>query len=490
MLVIVVAFGGGAYLISAQQTDRYVAEAALSLPEPAETSDPVGLPIGNRLPVDQRAAINARLVSRPSVALRVKRSLRDPRPVNQLLAQITARAEARTNFLIVGASGPDPDETARLANAFAREFAAQQVRKERTQLRAVARALRVRLQRLNRSPSQTDQYTAIGLTDRISRTQALAEVARPVELVRLASVPGSPVSPKPVRNTLLGLLLGLTVAALVAFARDSLDPRLRNTRQIEDQMEARALTRVGTKALGRTPRAGKKRRLLKAPDLEAFQILRANLGTLGPDGPPRTIAVSSPMPEEGKTTVAGALGWVNAASGQRTLLIECDLRKPSLAQRLGLREAPGLVEYMAGTASSQEVIQAVDPQATGGGANGSTPTEPVLWCVTAGQLTASSGPLLRLGAFADFVGVVARSYDLVLLDTGPLLPIVDSLDVLPMADAVLLCVRAGQTTGEQLASTKAALERLGAGPVGLVVTGVGSRELETFGYGSRPAVRM
>lgn len=490
ILVFVVAFGAAAYLVSAQQAKNYVAEAALALPELSESSDPVGLSPGNPVPADARAAINARLVGRPSVARRVKRSLDDPRSVDQLLAKITARGEARTNFLIVQANGSNPTDTTRLANAFAAEFAAQQVARKRRELRASGRALRTRLRRLTRSRSQVDEYTAIGLTDRISRTEALAEVARPVELVRGARVPTSPESPKPVRNALLGLLLGLTIGVLVAFARESLNPQLRTVRQVEQEMGTPVLARVGSRALGRTPNSEKRRRSLTPADLEAFRILRANLITLGDQAPPKTVGITSPMPEEGKTTVAAALAWVSAATGQRTLVIECDMRNPTLAERLGIEAAPGLIEYLAGSATAQDVIQEIQPEALGAGAeNGNAPREPTLWCVTAGQVEADASPIINLNAFADFVFAVSRSYDLVILDTGPVLPIVDSLEVLPMADAVVLCVRMSQTTGEQLASTRAALDRLGVGPVGLVVTGVGSDEIETSVYGARPPIR-
>lgn len=484
ILVIVLTFAGVAYLLSARQSKTYVAEAALSLPEPAETSDSVGLSIGFRLPADQRAAINAELVERPSVAARVKRSLRDQRSINDLLGSVTARAEARTNFLIVEARQPDPERAATLANGFARAFTDQQVSLERRRLRAVVRALRQRLDRLESRPAVND-YTAIGLTDRIARGQALAEVARPVEVVRLAGAPRSPVSPKPGRDALLAALLGLTIAILLAFARESLDQRLRTPRDIERELRLHALTTVRRRTLGRGATDEGKRDALQPRDLEAFRILRANLRTVGTGGPPRTLAVTSPMPEEGKTTVASMLAWVNAASGRRTLLIECDLRRPALAGRMGLQTKPGLVEFLSGAAHASDAIQTIDLETLGTpGMNGHGPREPMLWCMTAGEVDAQSAEMLNSGAFADLIGVVARSYDLVILDTGPLLPIVDSLEILPLVDAVLLCVRVSQTTRAQAAATRAALERLPDLSVGLVVTGVASDHVDAYGYAS------
>jgi Mrp family chromosome partitioning ATPase len=100
----------------------------------------------------------------------------------------------------------------------------------------------------------------------------------------------------------------------------------------------------------------------------------------------------------------------------------------------------------------------------------------------AGKVHGRSVDVLDSGVFADLIGVVSRSYDLVVVDTGPLLPIVDSLEILPLVDAVLLCIRMGQTTRNQGTATRAVLDRLPDLPVGLVITGVSSREIEAYGY--------
>ena len=494
ILVIVIAFLGGAYYISSRQTKTYVAESALSLPEPAEDTDPVGLPIGFRLPADQRAAINARLVASPSVARRVKRALRDSRPDYELLSHVATRVEAKTNFLIVQGSSTNPVDAARLSNEFARQFERQQTLSERRRLTRVSAALKRRLTVLKKSKNPTNGYSAIGLTDRISRTEALRDVVRPVEFVRAAPVPGAAISPKITRDTLLGGLLGLIVGVLAAFGRDSLDRRMRSASDVESQIELSTLSRISENALGKSGGplpGGQGRNSLSVRDLEAFRILRANLTSLTPTGsPPAVVAVTSAMPEEGKTTVATSLAWVGAASGRRTLMIECDLRRPALAERMGLEPGPGLMEFLVGTASAREVLQEVPRERLGlGGSNGSSELSSTLWCITAGDVAAHSAEVLDSDSFRDFVSVVRRSYDSVILDTGPLLPVVDPLRVLPLADAVVLCVRTSHTTRDQLAAAKATLERVSSPPVGLVVTGVGREELRSYGYGyaSRPA---
>jgi capsular exopolysaccharide synthesis family protein len=484
IVVLVIAFAGGAYFISSRQTKSYVADAVLSLPTPSTDADPVGLPSSTQLPPDERAAINAQLVTRLRVAKQVKRRLHDPRPASQLLANVSARPETKTNFIVVEGTSTAPADAARLANGFATQFERQQTRAARNQLRRVSTALKRRLTVLRKSKSPADNYTTLALTDRVARTDALADLIRPVEVVRSAAVPGGAVSPKTTRDTILGALLGLIVGTLAAFGRDSLDRRMRTARDVEEQMKLSTLTRVGNRALGKAGGARKRRKALSGRDLEAFRILRANLRALGTARAPKVIAVTSAMPQEGKTTVASSLAWVNAASGRKTLLIECDLRRPALAKRMGLEQAPGLVEFLSGSAGAKEMLQEVPRERLGlGASNGSSESRSTLWCITAGAVAANSADVLDTESFRNLVRTLSHSYDSVILDTGPLLPVVDPLEVLPLADAVVFCVRASATTREQLAAAMATLERLPSPPLGLVVTGVRPQELRSYGYG-------
>jgi capsular exopolysaccharide synthesis family protein len=345
-------------------------------------------------------------------------------------------------------------------------------REEQARYREAANSLRRRLRRLQRTFAN-DAVGRASLLARISRLESLEDFSRPVEIAELARIPTSPYSPKPVRNVLVGLLLGFALGALVAFIRDALDRRLRGSRDIQHRLRLPVLARVRKEALGQTGAIANngRRRAINEADLEAFRVLRTNLEFLDPQRRIRSVLVTSALPEEGKSTVAASLAGANALAGKRTLLIECDLRQPVLAARLGVKPAPGLTDYLAGKATPQEIFQEVSVGQPAGMSRGALRGPPPITCVTAGREALPPGETLGSGGFQDFLAVVARSYDSVIIDAGPVLSVADTLELIGQVDGVLVCVRASRTTGEQASALKTALDHFPARPAGIVVTG-------------------
>jgi capsular exopolysaccharide synthesis family protein len=200
--------------------------------------------------------------------------------------------------------------------------------------------------------------------------------------------------------------------------------------------------------------------------------MRTNVDFLDVDSRLTTLAVTSALPEEGKSTVACSLACAYALAGKRTLIVECDLRRPTLAHKLGLGNGPGLSDYLAGEAEPQAVVQ---PVALPG-------AQAPLVAIVAGTPSPRPAELLGSQRFGAFLDEVARAYDVVLLDTSPLLSVVDTLELVPRVDGVVVCVRAQQTTRDQAQAAKAALEHFPARPTGVVVTGVRAGDELDYGY--------
>jgi Mrp family chromosome partitioning ATPase len=281
-------------------------------------------------------------------------------------------------------------------------------------------------------------------------------------------------------------VLGLLLAIGIAFFRDSMDRRLRSPHEIESSLGLPVVGHVRDQVMGQiahTANGGSDHGV----DLEAFRILRRNLEFLGKDRSTRTVLVTSGLPEEGKTTVAGSLAFTMASGGRTTLLVDCDLRRPALAKRLAVTPSPGLSDFLNGKATPKDVMRKVQfsdlPSGNGASSNGSTADVPghSLVFIPAGSPTSRAAELLSSSRFKEFLGQVSEAYDVVVIDSSPLLPVADTLEMLPYVEAVIVCVRERQTTRDQALAARTALSRFSERPTGVVVTGIDPRHDDDYG---------
>jgi Mrp family chromosome partitioning ATPase len=304
-----------------------------------------------------------------------------------------------------------------------------------------------------------------------------------------------------VRDALLAGALGLVIGLLIVYVRDAFDRRLRTAQDIAQELALPMLGHVRHDALGQSPRFNGSRAVSEI-DWELFSIMRRNLDFLDEREPARVVAVTSPLPEEGKSTVAAFLAFVSAAAGKRTLLIEGDLRRPVFAERLAVNRTPGLSDFLAGQVRLDQVLQVVkfaDPVTVNGASStvhtaddrGSDPAvsdelpglhEHELVCIAAGTSTRHPVELLRSDRLPTMLAEVGKAYELVVVDTPPMLSVVDTLELLPEVDAVIVCARMDKTTRQQAKAGRAALARLPRRPTGLVVTGTRPANDAEYGY--------
>ena len=488
LLVVCIAIAGTglALATSIGQDPRYTATASLSFQDQSQDLGLIGVTVAANPTPEKLAEANARTVTRADVVHRVKDALGTPMSTADLRRSLTAEVEAKSNLVVLEAEAGQASLAARLANEFARQAVRATNDDTRRRFAGAAENLRRRL----RNATPRDGTQRLALNDQISRLESLSVLARPSRIEELAQVPGAPTSPRPLLRALLGLFGGLALGVLAAFLRDSLDRRLRDSNEVKAHLELPLLAQIRADALGRTALSSNGHGPLVGPDLEAFRILRTNLEFLHKGAPMRSVVVTSALPEEGKTTVSAGLAFAAATASRRTLLIECDLRRPTLAGRLGLRPSPGLTDFLHGTASPRRVLQSIAVEdfasedfagAPGNGRHRPAPP-PRLACITAGSHTAHPAELLGSEDFQAFLAEVTQAYDLVVVDTSPLLPVVDTLGLLPEVDGVLLCVRAQQTTRDQALAAKAAIEHLPSRPTGVVVTGTQARLEGGYSY--------
>jgi tyrosine-protein kinase len=466
-----IVFGAAGFAVAARQEKTYVAEAKVA-------PTPVGQ--GNA-----QAQITSDRVGRLAVARRVQRALHTKVAPTTLQSVVTAGVETQTGLVVIGARWKEPKFAARVANGFARAIQVITTEQERKRIGAATASIRRRIRNLKFANPATRAGTRAQLKAQLAELESQRELVRPIDVVRFAGVPGAPASPKPLLDTGLGLIVGLALGIFAAFVRDALDRGLRGSREIQEHLDLPLVGHVREEVLGRVP--GTDGRGLTDQDLEGFRILRVNLNFVF-DPRPRSVAVTSGLPEEGKSTVAVSLATVAALAGRRTLLVECDLRRPSTARRMGIPIAPGLTDYIAGSAELEDVLQEVSIGAARG-PNGLGPSGPptadaggALVCVPAGVPPEHPAEMLGSTRFQAFLRQVAERFDFVVLDTAPLLSVVDTRELLPYVDGVLLCVRAAKTTDEEARAAKEALAYLPDRPTGVVVTGLRADDEADYGY--------
>ena len=473
--------------VSLAQTPRYTAEAALTFRDIGQDLSLLGDASLPELAPDQRAAIKSEVITRPAVASRVKESLDTDLSADELSAAVTTQVGARTNFVIIQAESEDAEFAAELANAYAKEVKDIDEEEVRDRLNAAIETLR------SSSPSP-DTIEGQLASQQISALQTALSLARPVEIEKPADVPDAPSSPRPKRNTVLGGLIGLAVGLLVAFLSNSLDRRLRLSDDVQSEFEWPVIGRIPDGALGQAGFVANGP-VEKDADahLEAFRVLRANLEFLQVGNPMRSVMVTSGLPEEGKSTVSVALAGAAAVAGKSTLLVECDLRRPCLADRLGLDPTPGLSDFLVGRAGPKEVLRTValasppSPNGNKGGRNNgkeevpAKPPQELMACIPAGSSAPLPAELLGSQRFTEFLKQVSKAYDLVVLDTSPILAVVDALELVPLVDGIVVCARLSQTTREEARAAREALGRMPERPTGVVVTGVRPGE-DSYGY--------
>jgi receptor protein-tyrosine kinase len=284
-------------------------------------------------------------------------------------------------------------------------------------------------------------------------------------------VPESPTSPQVRRNVALGLIVGLLAGAGLALLRARLDQSVRDVDEVAVLAGAPVIgTVLRDAALEKSHTIDRSSMNRTAED---YRQLRTNLQFLNVDEPPRVIMVTSAIPSEGKTTVVVNLGLALADAGRKVTIVEADLRKPKVTRYLGIVGGVGLTNILAGTAELDEVVQRY-----GVGAR-------ALSVIAAGPNPPNPGELLASSQMASLVDRLRGENDYVLVDAPPLLPVADASGLAVIMDGVLLSVRYGSTTKDQLRQAATTLERVGAKTLGVILNIVPPKaELASaYGYG-------
>jgi succinoglycan biosynthesis transport protein ExoP len=488
ILLAVIVAAGGALGLSLLQDKRYSATASI-LPQTADANQEL---FGSPTTSPNQQAVNFGLATPDVIERRAARRLEAKRQLDTAAAVSSVKVSAQggsestqtgPSLIKVKATAKQPATAARAANAFADEFVAFQRDAERARIRQTRLLLKSELARLSaakrraaKSAGGTGAKTGAAaqrirsLTQRIRTLQSRSEDLTILSslqtgnaaVIDRATPPASPSSPKPARNTLIGVFAGLLVGLGLALVREQQDRRLRDPKELEEAFGVPVLARLPeSRALGRQSNVIHD---LPPYEAEGFRMLRANLRYLEPSREINSVLVTSPSVEDGKSTVAFHLAAGAAATGLDVLLIEADVRRPVLGRLLGLPVDEGLLSVLSGKRVSLGDVchEVLLPRSTNGG---SAPTMDV---VPVGHVTPDASELIESERMRELISEAKRNYALVVIDAPPAGLVSDAIPLMSQVSAVIVVGRMGRITSKDAGSLREQLDKINAPTIGVV----------------------
>ena len=328
-----------------------------------------------------------------------------------------------------------------------------------------------------------------------------------IRIVDPAMIPSTPSRPAKARNIALAFLVGLVGGIGLALLREYLDNTVKTPDDVETLSRLPSLAVVP--AFGDTGVSNRRRGLLKGVSsnghdkrielvaqhlpksqmAEAFRALRTALLLSQPDHPPQVILVTSALPREGKTTAAANLAVTLAQLGDKTVLVDADLRKPGVGRLLNLGNGKyaGLSSYLAG-ASTLDLVTVPHPAI------------PNLAAIPTGPLPPNPADLLSSHRLADAIAELRTKFKFIVIDSPPIMAATDAVILSVQADGVLLVVRSGETPKEAFTRSRDLLVSVKSNLLGVVLNAVDAGAPDyyysyryypySYGYGPQEALEL
>jgi succinoglycan biosynthesis transport protein ExoP len=392
---------------------------------------------------------------------------------------VSASEVGQTNVMAITAVSGTPTQAALVANLYANAFVQYQQSVASHSLATAEAQLSSQISSIGKQVSSLrDKTTSPEATALLNQEAVLKEQLAQMQvsgsvdtgavaLVTPAQAPLSPSSPKPADDALLGLVAGLVLGLAAAFLRDSLDDRLTSKEAAEQA--------GGAPVLAMTPAVPSWRRQSpmvvavtepNSPAAESYRSLRTSLQFARQERQLSSLLVTSPGVGDGKTSTLANLGVVFAQAGERVLLVSCDLRRPRIGAFFGLGEQVGLTSVLLDEQTLEEAILPV-------------PGIDRLSLLPAGPVPPNPAELLGSPRARDIFIRLRDQYDLVLIDSPPVLPVTDAAILSRYADATVMLAAAGKT---RRADLHRAVEKLGQGGTTILGTVLNKTTRQTGQY--------
>jgi succinoglycan biosynthesis transport protein ExoP len=479
------------YAYTQHQIVLYQSQAGVLLSRQSLVTAITGVvdPTSNAQP-DRVAQTQADVARSPKVAQAVLAQLTPKYPQlahwtpGQVLAATTAAPESGADLLIFQATNHNPSLARDLVNAYAFQYTKY---REALDNDAVKTAI-VRIQ--STLATTTSKTLVQKLQQKMQDLLTIASLQSGNTRLVTPAEGASQIQPKTFRTVLLGLGFGLIFGVVLAFAREALDTRVRTDSEVAALLDLPVLARLAV-----PPRALRKRDSLvmlaatTEPAAEAFRILRTNLDFANLRTHAQTIMITSALEKEGKSTTLANLALAFTQTGRRVCIVDLDLRRPYLDRFFGTPREPGFTNVALGQVTVDEVLHEVDLSRMPGLSRTSESSDRArvstigtLHIVAGGLQPPDPADILDSEVLETFLASLKHRFDIILIDTPPLLPVSDGMIISRRVDAMLVVVRLVMAKRSTLAEFRRVLSLSPAHRLGFVETG--APHSQAYGYGS------
>jgi polysaccharide biosynthesis transport protein len=424
LILLVLAAGGvGGYIVYDRATPEYSADVTFIIASNSPDADEVSA----RTLTELRATTTAKVApTEPVLAQAAEKAGR-----SDDLGGVTVTASSSESFVYVAVRGPNPETVRDIAAAY--------------------------------------PDIIMNATDKLA-----GESGTPFKLNTVAKplLPTDPVSPILSRDVGFGLAVGLILGLAMAVLRETLNRTVRDTEELRELAGVPLLAIVPKDLPNQLLPSDTHPRSARA---EAYRQARTTLLSVS-DHRPLIVAVTSATLGEGKTSVAANLSIALSRAGHRVALVDADLRRPRVADFMGISAAPGLTDVLIGGVTLKDALVLRDEGRLGVLPAGSIPTNP--------------SEALGSPAMVDVLRDLSDEFEFIIVDTPPVVPVTDALVLAPWMDGIVLVARLGETTPDRIRRALAALDRVHAQVFGIVANqaGKGSDAVYSYTYKSKRSV--
>lgn len=470
--IVAIIAGAVAFVISATQSSQYRGTSKV-LYNPSQTT-------ANGVTLDPTRAMSTLVeLAKTEPVLDLARQKMPPARRSTLGTRTSVTAAANQDLLNISVTAGSADAAASDSRAVTTAFIQYWSSAQKQSITARLNSLRQQLQALAGRTTPSAVSAAADLRTQIAAAAAdLATTGSDLIEVQPATPPSGRFSPHPYRNLLIGLLAGAIFGGILAVVRERVDRHLRTVGEVEDAYPVSVLgtvPRVDEAAHGRRS-AGFADFAATTPIAEAYRTIRTNLDIVNGGSVGGIVVVTSAVPAEGKSAVSANLAAALVQTGRNVLAISADLRSPSLHEYFQLKASDGLAEVLAGDARVERAAKLVDSGMTAARANGR------LSLLSSSRRVIDPAFLFQSQAMSRLIDEAEEKYDVVVIDTVPLLSAPEAAILAARADAVVLVAALRVATRADARRSLQILEVAGAKAAGVVVTGGNPWDIASYGY--------